>query len=80
MSKRSVRNFTVTLTQGKRIGEAWVVRVYRRGFPFRRRVSSDWFLDDAQAKTFADQVAKDLEQTASQTTIQNRPPGWRFRQ
>ncbi len=42
------------------LGAGQIVRVYRRLLFFRRRLSSDWFLDRGQAEHYARKVAKDL--------------------
>ncbi len=55
---------------------SWTVRVYRKTLFCRRRVSSDWFLDERQAKQFAEKLALELSEEANLTNILQRQPGW----
>ena len=61
MSEKSVHGYTIRVRQTEGLGSTWVVRVSRTRFLFQKTVSSDWFLDGAQAGRFAEQVASDLE-------------------
>lgn len=76
MSDRSVHGFTVRIEQTDALGSAWIVRVYRRRFPFKKTVSTDWFLDGAQAQRFADQVLTGLENGSGLNNLRDRKPGW----
>ncbi|MGB5873533.1 MAG: hypothetical protein WBG80_00210 [Bacteroidota bacterium] len=57
-------------------GSNWIVRVYKKLFFYRRRVSSDWFLDGAQAERFAQQLRKDLALKETVQKLKERRPGW----
>lgn len=70
------KHLTVQLEQPEGAGTAWVVRVYRRKFPFRKLISSDWFLDEAQARRFAEQIAEALRNGTDPQALQRRKPGW----
>jgi hypothetical protein len=70
------KSFLVELKENHGIGTSWIVRVYKKTFLFKKLVSSDWFLDGNQAKTFAEQLASELRNPASGTTIKERKPGW----
>jgi hypothetical protein len=54
----------------------YVVRTYRKLFLFKKRVSSDWFLDQDQANRFARQLAQDLKDGAKIDSLKRRSPGW----
>ncbi len=70
------KHYEITLEQTEDKSPAWIVRVYRKRFLLRRRVSSDWFLDPVQARQFADQLAADLEDGTGIQQIRSRMPGW----
>ncbi|MCZ6775581.1 MAG: hypothetical protein O7D34_03880 [Ignavibacteria bacterium] len=70
------KTFFVELEESTGIGTSWIVRVYRKTFLFKKRISSDWFLDGDQARTFAEQLARELSNRGSGTTIKEREPGW----
>ncbi len=75
---KTPHGYTVVVQHRKDIGSPWVVRTYkRRALFFRRLISSDWFLDGDQAKTFARQLTADL--TDGPDLIKNRKPGWTLR-
>jgi hypothetical protein len=76
MSDRSINGYTVRIAQADALGSAWVVRVFRNRFPFRKSVSSDWFLDGVQAQLFADQIAAELGDGKGLENIRDRKPGW----
>jgi hypothetical protein len=57
-------------------GTSWTVRVFRKGFPFRKRISSDWFLGREQATLFAEKLAADLRNGAGIEQVRDRKPGW----
>lgn len=52
--------YVVEISEARGLGAGRIVRVYRKGLVFRKRISSDWFLDPAQAEEFARRVASDL--------------------
>jgi len=57
-------------------GSAWIVRVYKKLFFCRKRVSSDWFVDGAQAERFAQRLRKDLALKETVQKLKERRPGW----
>ena len=70
-------NFSITLGQSPEAGTSWQVRVYRKRLWFKRLVSSDWFLDEMQAKKYAEQLALSLRKNGLSTdALQRREPGW----
>jgi hypothetical protein len=76
MSDRSINGYTVHVAQTDALGSAWIVRVYRNRFPFRKSVSSDWFLDGTQARLFADQITAELGNGKGLENLRDREPGW----
>lgn len=70
------RHYTVVLDQPEGIGTVWVVRVYKKGFLFKKLISSDWFLDERQARRFAESLAQALQNGADINTLKSRKPGW----
>lgn len=64
------------LQQPDGIGAAWVVRVHKKALPFRKVISSDWFLDEEQARQFAERVAHELKNGADPNALKSRKPGW----
>jgi hypothetical protein len=74
---RTSRGFTVEIEQIKGGGAPWIVRSYRKFGFLRRKLSSDWFLNEQQARTFAEQLTRDFEDRESPVEyIQTRKPGW----
>jgi hypothetical protein len=71
-----VGSYVIETQQTRKQGSPWTVRLYKKSFLFRKTVSSDWFLNEQQAKGFADQLAKDLEQGKSVQDLKQRKPGW----
>jgi hypothetical protein len=57
-------------------GGNWIVRVYKKTLLRKKIISSDWFLDEAQAKRFADQISKELSDATLPTSLRKRVPGW----
>jgi len=57
-------------------GNAWIVRLYRKRLFFKKLVTSDWFLDREQARTFGEQLSRDIQTQGSAMHIKHRPPGW----
>ena len=76
MDIRTVGKYTVVLEQVPYGGTPWLVRVHKKVLFFRKRVSSDWFLDELQARRFAEQLAKALEKDEGAENIKSRRPGW----
>lgn len=76
MTIPSGNNLFVELTQLKEAGTPWVVRLYRKTLFFKKNISTDWFLNEQQAKTFAERLAQDLRDGGSLTNITQRKPGW----
>jgi hypothetical protein len=62
--------YYVEITAPRGLGAGQIVRTYRKLLFFRRRVSSDWFLDQAQAERFARRVAADLSAQESDNALQ----------
>jgi len=79
MAESSKHNVTVELSQSDHGGSAWIVRVYRKVFFGKKLVSSDWFLDEQQARRFAGQIAGELGAPSTVQNLQARPPGWTLR-
>jgi hypothetical protein len=52
--------YIIELTTPRGVGGGQIVRVYRKWMFFRKRMTSDWFLDREQAERFARKVAVDL--------------------
>jgi hypothetical protein len=76
----TTNGYTIELEQIDGLGSPWMVRSYKNLAFLKRRISSDWFLNGEQAKTFAQQLQKDLESDkAASTLIQTRKPGWTLR-
>ena len=68
--------YVIEVEQGKKLGSAWTVRVYRKVLFLKRRLSSDWFLNEEQAMQFAREAAEEVTNGAG--LIQERRPGWRL--
>jgi hypothetical protein len=71
--------YTVEIQKIEGIGTTWIVRVYKKILFFRKRVSSDWFLDGLQAERYATQLRGELEQSTGIPLLKNRKPGWVLR-
>jgi hypothetical protein len=76
MSTITAGKYNVVLEQIPRAGTPWMVRVYRKVLFFKKRVSSDWFLTEAQARLFAEQLATDLAENDGVERLKARQPGW----
>jgi hypothetical protein len=76
MAAQSTHNLTVELSKSDHGGSAWMVRVYRKGFLGKKLVSSDWFLDEQQARRFAEQLTGELGAPSTVQRLRSRPPGW----
>lgn len=68
--------YSVHLEEINGLGSTWIVRVRRRVLLFNTTVSSDWFLDGAQAHRFAEHLAQDLRSGGGPEPIKKRKPGW----
>ena len=71
-----VNNIIIDLDQVTERGTPWQVRVYKKVFGFKRPISDDWFLDEGQARAYAEELRKDLKSSASITALKERKPGW----
>lgn len=76
MQTSANKNLFVEVTQIPRSGSPWLVRVYRKVLFFKKLVSSDWFLNEVQARKFAQQLTRDLSSKGTLTDLTQRPPGW----
>ena len=76
MADPSKHNYTVELSKSDHGGSAWLVRVYRKGFLGKKLVSSDWFLDEQQARQFADRLRNELGSPSAIQNVRSRRPGW----
>jgi hypothetical protein len=72
----SAGNYTIDLEQVEEKGKIWNVRLYKKVLFLRKIVSSDWFLDERQAQTFARQLADGLNTDSSVNAVKTRKPGW----
>jgi hypothetical protein len=63
-------NHTVEIVTPHGMGSGQIVRAYRKFFVFRRRVSSDWFLNREQAERFARKLAAEIASEESGTPKQ----------
>jgi hypothetical protein len=79
MDYTAANGYTVAVEKIEGTGVTWVVRVYRKIFIFRKRISSDWFLDGTQAERYAAQVREELAQGKGVTLLRDRQPGWVLR-
>ncbi len=61
MKTRVGKKYIVEILTPRGLGAGHIVRVYRKQLFFRRRLSSDWFLDRGEAERFARKTAEDLE-------------------
>lgn len=75
----SNEGYSVNVEKIEGLGTTWIVRVFRKIFIFRKRVSSDWFLDGAQAERYASQVREELAQGKGIPLLKRRKPGWVLR-
>jgi hypothetical protein len=71
----SVGGYTVKVEQVAEKGTIWNVCLYKSGF-FKRCVSSDWFLDEKQANTFAKSLEEQLSSSSNIDALKKRKPGW----
>jgi hypothetical protein len=66
----------VELQRSGATGAPWIVRLFRKRFFFRRNLSSDWFLEESQARAFAELLATELRAGGSPSMLRSRAPGW----
>ncbi len=76
MTVPSDKKYSIELTQTSGNGAPWMVRVYKKSLFWRKRISSDWFLNGDQAKRFADQIARSISEGSAIENLRNRKPGW----
>jgi hypothetical protein len=76
MADKPAHGISVELTKSDHGGSTWLVRVYRKGFFGKKLVSSDWFLDEQQARRFAGEISRELGSPAVIDRVRSRPPGW----
>ena len=69
-------SYTVELNMVKEQGNNWVVQLVKNIFFFKRILSTDWFLEEQQARTFAQKLAEQMKSGSDSTGIKNRKPGW----
>lgn len=50
---------------------AWIVRRSKKNFLFRKQISSNWFVDGEQARSFAQKMKQDHERNAGSNDKQN---------
>ena len=74
---KTSNGYTITVHQRTDIGSLWTVRTTKRFFGFKRKISSDWFLNREQADRFAQQLVGELERGPE--LIKKRRPGWVLR-
>ncbi len=79
MQISSDSKFVIEYGQTPGLGAPWIVRLYRKRFLFRKLISTDWFLDEEQARRFARQLAGQLGSDEALTLIRQRRPGWTLR-
>ena len=70
----SVGSYTIEVEQVVEKGKVWNVCLRRKGI-FKRRVSSDWFLDEKQAEAFAKSLAEKLTGNSNPDFLKARKPG-----
>lgn len=63
----NTRNSLIELTHSDSDAGSWKVRRWKRFLWFKRRISSDWFLDEKQALVFAQQLKYDINEGESLT-------------
>lgn len=71
-----VGNYVIEVSMTKEQGNTWIVHLFKKHFFFKRIVSSDWFLHEDQATTFAHQLADHLRNDNSVDIVKQRKPGW----
>lgn len=79
MPSETPSRYTIDVLRVAGAGSPWIVRVYKRILIFKRRISSDWFLDEAQARKFAREVGATLSGNGTAAVLRQREPGWTFK-
>jgi len=79
MTNLSTAKFSITVGQGPGTGSPWIVKVHRKMFFGKRRVSSDWFLSQEQAEQFGRDIVKSLQRDGNLVELKTRHPGWTLR-
>ncbi len=74
MKIRIGNKYLVELLTPRGLGAGHIVRVYRKRLFFRRRLSSDWFLDRGEAERFARKTAENLELQESGALLHSSTP------
>ena len=69
-------SYYVEVGQVRGTGDVWIVRLFKRVLFFKKMVSSDWFLNEEQARKFGERLAIELKDGGSLETIRTRKPGW----
>jgi hypothetical protein len=72
----SDNRYVIELTQTPGNGSPWTVRVFKKTLFFRKRISSDWFLNGDQARRFAEQIARNISEGSTIENLRTRKPGW----
>jgi hypothetical protein len=72
-------NIELELVHPLATGSTWQVRVSRKFLGIKRTMSNDWFLDEAQARRFILDLAKEIESAGSLQGLRDRKPGWTLR-
>ncbi len=75
MKLHAGNGYIIGLFQVREQGMTWVVKLQKKTLGFTRTLSSDWFLNEQQARTFAEQIAKDINNGSTETVLK-RKPGW----
>ena len=57
--------YLIKVSSPRGLGSTRIVRVYRKLLFFRRRISSDWFLDQEQAELFVRKLQGSLSSGAN---------------
>jgi hypothetical protein len=68
--------YSVQIEEINGLGSTWIVRVRKKFLLFNTTVTSDWFLDGAQANRFAEQLAGELRAGSGPKPVKERKPGW----
>jgi hypothetical protein len=76
MTIQAGNGYSVRIEETGGLGSTWIVRVQKKLFVINTTVSSDWFLDRAQAQRFAEQLAEDIRSGSGLKQIKERKPGW----
>lgn len=72
-------NMWVELIQTREAGTNWTVRLYKKAFFLKKMITSDWFMNEQQARAFAEKLAAELNGGNGLANIVSRKPGWTLR-